>query len=175
MASIVALAGFMGSGKSTVGRALAERLGWQFVDLDERVVDVAGEQIPAIFDREGEEGFRRWETTALNGLLAQEEMESGLVLALGGGTLTRDRNVSLLRGRAMVVLLDVDEDTAWGRAHGSGRPLARQREGFQKLFDSRRASYVESADVVVDVNNKSVTSIVHALLQMIQPSTGGRG
>ncbi len=114
------LVGFMGSGKTTVGRLLARRLGWSFADLDDLVVRAAGMPIPEIFAREGEPAFRRRETDALR------EAAGGrrAVVATGGGAACRDENLTLMLEAGHVVALAVSAAEAIRRAGGaSGRPL----------------------------------------------------
>jgi len=114
------LVGFMGSGKTTVGRLLAARLGWAFADLDDRVVRAAGMPIPEIFAREGEPAFRRRETDALRLAAAERRV----VLATGGGAACRDENLALMLGAGQVVALAVSPGEAVRRAgRTSGRPL----------------------------------------------------
>jgi len=128
------LIGFMGAGKST----LARRLGG--VDTDERL----GEPAEALFDRVGEEAFRaREEEVVLETLASSAE-----VVALGGGATGSPRVREALAGHT-VVWLEVCEDTAWRRAAGAGRPLARDRDVFSARFAERQAVYEELADVVV--------------------------
>ncbi len=100
MGRVLILTGFPGVGKSAVGRALARRLGWGFLDLDEAVEAAAGRPIPRIFAEDGEEAFRELETRALEQALRAER----LVVATGGGVLLRERNRELLQGRIVVNL-----------------------------------------------------------------------
>ncbi|HVY39059.1 MAG TPA: shikimate kinase [Polyangia bacterium] len=114
------LVGFMGSGKTTVGRLLAARLGWAFADLDDRIVAAAGMLIPEIFAREGEPAFRRREADALRAAAAERRV----VLATGGGAACRDENLTLMLGAGHVVALAVSAAEAVRRAgRTSGRPL----------------------------------------------------
>jgi shikimate kinase len=143
------MTGFMGSGKTTVGKGLAERLRWRFVDLDAEVERMAGTDIPTLFGSSGEEGFRRWEQAALKSLIGGQRDGGGLVLALGGGTLVDPANAALMKGAATVVYLQIDGETAWRRVEGSDRPLAKDRQRFVKLLEARRRSYEEAADVII--------------------------
>jgi shikimate kinase/3-dehydroquinate synthase len=139
----LALAGFMGSGKSTIGRRVAELLGRPFVDLDARIEQQAGTSIVDLFRERGEEGFR-----ALEERLAQEVLEHAdpAVIALGGGAILSTRTRAELAQRAFTVLIDVDTATAWQRVSGSGRPLAHAEEEFHALHRERQPLYDEVAD-----------------------------
>ncbi len=154
------LSGFMGSGKTAVGAALAEILGWQFVDLDREVERLAGSSIETIFARVGESGFRALEGQALGRILAsrgdEEAAAAGVVLALGGGTLETAEARGHLRDKGPVVYLDVEPGTAWSRVVGTGRPLARDRKQFEELLEARRPRYLEAADWVVPSNSRDV-------------------
>lgn len=136
------VAGFMGSGKSTVGRAVASRLGWSFVDLDDEIERAAGLTIPEIFESFGEQGFRDREHRALRGQAALGLVGNRFVLALGGGTYAYPRNRDLLRRIGPTLWIDVDADTLWKRVRGAThRPLARDPEAFKRLHASRNGSY----------------------------------
>jgi shikimate kinase len=114
------LVGFMGSGKTTIGKLLARRLGWTFVDLDDLVVRAAGMPIPEIFSREGEPAFRRRETDALREAAATRRA----VVATGGGAACREENLTLMLGAGRVVALAVSAAEAVRRTgSASGRPL----------------------------------------------------
>jgi shikimate kinase len=118
------LIGFMGSGKTTVGGLLAERLGWSFADLDDLIVRSAGLTVAEIFAREGEEGFRRRETEAVRAAAA------GLrsVVATGGGAACREENLALMLASGRVVALAVSAVEAVRRTGSrSGRPLLDDR------------------------------------------------
>ena len=117
----VALIGFMGAGKSTVGREVASRLEREFHDLDDEIEQATGKTIPELFAEHGEDYFRGLELTHLSGL----QDAKPAVVALGGGAVTTQGVRDLLRRRAVTVLVDVDVETAWERAGGTDRPLAR--------------------------------------------------
>ena len=139
------VAGFMGSGKSTVGRALGSRLGWPFVDLDDEIEQAAGLTIPEIFGNFGERGFRDREHSALRGQAARGLAGHRFVLALGGGTYAYSRNRDLLRQIGPTLWIDVDTDTLWRRVRGAAhRPLAHDPEAFKRLHASRRDSYAKA-------------------------------
>ena len=137
------LAGFMGSGKTTLGRETAARLGRRFVDLDREVESRAGETIAELFERRGETGFRTLEEEVAHDVLREAEP---LVVALGGGAVLSGRTRSTLGARAFAVVLDVAAETAWERVGGSGRPLAQDAEAFHALHRERRPLYDEVGD-----------------------------
>lgn len=136
------LTGFMGSGKSTVGKRLAELLEWQFLDLDAAVVDLAGLTVPEIFSQQGEAAFRRLEREALEETLLRD----GLVVATGGGTLTVKANRELLVGRGVTVWLNPPFSTIMRRiGRGADRPLFRDGAQASELFRSRLEAYGSSS------------------------------
>lgn len=140
----LALIGFMGAGKTTLGREVARRLGRPFCDLDEEIEAAEG-PIADIFARRGEDAFRRLEAAYAERALAGGEPA---VVALGGGAVTVPRVRELLRRRALTVLVEVDVATAWERARGSGRPLAAEEERFRRLYEERHPLYRQAADAV---------------------------
>jgi shikimate kinase/3-dehydroquinate synthase len=138
----IALTGFMGAGKSTIGAEVAARLDRPFVDVDAKIAG-EGRSIEDVFEQEGEEQFRRIEerhaTEALHGV-------DESVIAFGGGALGSSETTEALRQRAFTVLLDVGVDEAWERVRGSDRPLARDVNRFRRLYESRRPAYEAAAD-----------------------------
>ena len=140
----VVLIGFMGAGKTTFGRDVAGRLGREFLDLDRSIEERAGKTIPELFAERGEAAFRQIEEHAVRVALAVGEP---LVISLGGGAVTSAGTRERLRS-ALVVLLAVDLDDAWGRVRRSRRPLARDEGEFRRLYAEREPIYREVADVV---------------------------
>ncbi|MDX6504115.1 MAG: shikimate kinase / 3-dehydroquinate synthase, partial [Gaiellaceae bacterium] len=138
----VALIGFMGAGKTTLGRGLAEALGRQFVDADEEIVAAHG-AIATIFATQGEEAFRRIEREAIAATFASSTPS---VVALGGGAVTSTEVRDTLVERAFTLLLDVDVETCWRRVVGSDRPLAQDETRFRALYEERRELYDAAAD-----------------------------
>ncbi len=132
----VALIGFMGAGKSTVGVEVAERLGRPFSDVDREIE--AQTTIAEIFAEKGEAEFRRIEEQATLEALARHEPH---VLALGGGAVGSAPVREALRAHALTVLLEVDVDAAWERARGAERPLAQDETAFRALYEERRPVY----------------------------------
>jgi shikimate dehydrogenase len=153
----IALVGMAGCGKSTLGRALAKEAGKKFVDADAEVEDLAGKSIPEIFAQEGEEMFRRMETT----VLAELGMESGLVIATGGGCVTREENYPLLHQNSRIIWLD----RCPARLPTEGRPLSQKTHPAQ-LYEMRKPLYKAFADATVDNNGtkgETVTEILNLL------------
>ena len=140
----VALIGFMGAGKSTLGVEIAARLGRRLVDLDREIARSMKQTIPELFEQRGEAEFRVLEAQAAIEAL---EHERPAVLALGGGAVETLRIRRALREHALTVWVDVDPATAWGRVGGTGRPLARDEESFRALHERRRPLYDECADI----------------------------
>ncbi|MDO9600024.1 MAG: shikimate kinase [Azoarcus sp.] len=144
------LIGMMGAGKTTVGRELAKRRRMRFADCDHEIVARTGVTIPTIFEIEGEDGFRRRETQALDELT----LEQNLVLATGGGVVLDPANRAILASRGVVVYLNVPPQILWERTrHDRNRPLLRvenPRQRIQELYLARDPLYREVADVVVD-------------------------
>jgi shikimate kinase / 3-dehydroquinate synthase len=140
----IALIGFMGFGKTTLGMQLADRIGRQFFDLDREIERSLRRTIPDLFRREGEAQFRIVEAERT---LATLRFDRPSVLALGGGAIETAAIREALRKHALTVLLEVELDDAWERVQQSSRPLAKDREQFQALYERRRSLYEEAADV----------------------------
>ncbi len=136
------LVGFMGAGKTTLGRAVAERLDRPFLDLDAAIEARAGTTIPELFADRGEAGFRALEAHAIAVALASPEPA---VLSLGGGAVTTAETRELLQG-AFVLWVGIDADLAWERVRGTNRPNAQNETAFRALFDARQSLYAEVAD-----------------------------
>jgi shikimate kinase/3-dehydroquinate synthase len=139
----VALIGFMGAGKTTLGAAVADRLGRRLVDLDHELSRSMRRTIPELFEERGEAEFRVLEAEATIDVL---ENDRAAVLSLGGGAIETPRIRKALREHALTVHVEVDPGLAWGRARGGERPLARDEESFRALFDRRLPVYREVAD-----------------------------
>src|SRR5436309_4697631 len=137
----VALVGFMGSGKTTLGEEVARRIGRTLIDLDRVVENTAKQSIAEIF-RDGESRFRKLEAVAAGSLASPYPM----VFALGGGAVTTESTRELLRAHAITVWLDEDVDTCWARVRGGDRPLAQAEAEFRRLYDERRPLYAAVAD-----------------------------
>jgi shikimate kinase len=149
---VICLAGFMGAGKSTVGRLLARQLAWRFVDLDELIESRAGLSIPEMFERLGEPAFRELEHQTLARVLGESaERDVPAVLALGGGTFAQPPSVALIRacGCPVVWLACPPERLLTRCAMMTNRPLFRDEASFLQLYQQRLPFY-EQADYRVD-------------------------
>ncbi|MFO1483481.1 MAG: shikimate kinase [Verrucomicrobiaceae bacterium] len=144
----ILLIGLMGSGKTTVGRVVAQMIGFQFVDTDAMIVETAGKTIPEIFAAEGEAGFRLRESAALRSLLGKR----GCVIATGGGIVTQPRNLPILHHLGYIVWLDADpERLARRTAMNTNRPLLAGEEDpkakLERLLTERKPLYKSLADL----------------------------
>ena len=140
----VALIGFMGAGKTSLGKEIGRLLERPFIDLDEEIERRVG-SIPDFFARSGEREFRRIEATSLESILASSRRS---VVALGGGAVSTPQVREALRSSAFTVRVDVDVDEAWRRVGDSDRPLARDEAAFRALYEERALLYREVADAV---------------------------
>ncbi len=158
----VVLVGFMGAGKSSVGKALAERLDAEFVDVDERVERSAGRSVGEIFAAEGEKAFRGMEKAAIREALSL----SGRVVAVGGGAFLDVENRRMLKAYAPVAFLDVSLGSVIARLSGDrSRPLfpGEKEEGkLRDLMERRRPAYQE-ADFTVSTDGRSVLEVADAV------------
>jgi shikimate kinase len=152
----------MGSGKSTVGKLLADRLGWHFVDLDEEIEAEQRTSIAAIFDTLGEERFRALETAAIRKRTRMVRSGKPMVVALGGGAFTRPENVDLLEDHGVTVWLDCPLEMCRSRVDNTRRPLARDPVKFAELFQTRRVSYGQ-ADYRIEVTSEDPALAVEAI------------
>ena len=160
----------MGAGKTTVGAALARRLGWTFIDLDDLVVARAGKSVPEIFSEHGEARFREYEMAALGEVIDGRLGVHPTVVALGGGAFVQARNLSLIReSKQPTVFLDADLPELRKRcAEQMGtRPLFRDENQFRQLYEARRNGYME-ADLRVDTVGKTVDEIVIEVLSRLE-------
>jgi shikimate kinase len=159
------LVGFMGAGKTTVGRALGESLGWRFEDLDDRIQARERRSIPEIFAQSGEAAFRRSELAALQELLQEVHYGPPAVAALGGGAFAQQEVVNLLEQSGNItIFLDAPIDELWQRcsADGVDRPLLRQRGEFEQLYQKRRPYYLR-ARVRVETGSRAIQNIVEEI------------
>lgn len=160
----ILLTGFMGAGKSTVGRLLASRLGWEFLDLDTHLENRTGSTIPDLFARHGEAHFRRLESTALASALSR----SRTVLALGGGTPEEITNRLLIEQTpaTLAVFLDAPFPTLFDRCmlQEIGRPVLADPAAAELRFARRRPLYARMARLTIDTSALTPEETVEAVL-----------
>ncbi|MEC7392029.1 MAG: shikimate kinase [Cyanobacteriota bacterium] len=160
------LVGMMGSGKTSTGRPLAERLGYGFVDADAVIEQAAGCSIPDIFDRDGEAGFRSLESQVLSAI----SQRHSLVVATGGGVVTQPENWGMLHS-GIVIWLDVMPDQLLQRlnADSTVRPLLQTADpeaALNALLNERRPLYAE-ADLTVVINDETPEAVADGILQLV--------
>ena len=162
------LIGYRGTGKTTVGRLLAARLGWNFADADDLVEAAAGKSIAEIFASEGEPGFRDREAAAIRELCGRDR----LVLATGGGVVLRPANRELLRGAGFVAWLVARPETVWERLQSDPATAARRPnltavgglEEIRTLLAAREPLYRELAHFTVETDRPSPEEVADAIL-----------
>ncbi|SFP90836.1 shikimate kinase [Caldicoprobacter faecalis] len=167
----IILIGFMGTGKTTVGKLLAQRIGYRFVDTDQVIEQEVGLSIPEIFLKYGEQHFRQLEKQAIRRILTR----SGMVLATGGGAVMDPANFSFLKEKGCVIALDASENTLWERLKAAkDRPMLfsdNPREKMKSLLEMRRPVYYK-AHFVLPVDGKSPQEVVDDIIAIIKPEGG---
>jgi shikimate kinase len=164
------LVGMMGAGKTTIGRMVADRLGWPYFDSDAEVEAKTGRTVPEIFAADGEQAFRALETEVLRGALQQDHV----VVSVAGGVVLDPANRALLRKSGTVVWLRARVSTLARRVgDGAGRPLLGDdpSAALEDLWEVRRPLYAEVADTVIDVDAERPEEISGRLVEMMSPST----
>jgi shikimate kinase len=180
-ARIVALTGFMGAGKTSIGRALADLLHWSFVDLDHEIELHRKATVREIFQDQGEARFREIEMAVLRGVL--EHVSAPTVIALGGGTFVQPRNAGLLRGAgARLVFLETPIEEMLERcrigtqsSEDNLRPLAASPEAFRELYAQRLPHY-RTADFTLSTTGKTADESAQEVafgLGLVQRTTKG--
>ena len=167
----VVLVGFMGSGKTSVGKVLAERLDAEFVDVDDRVERLAGRSIGEIFASGGEKAFRGMEKAAIREAL----YVSGRVVAVGGGAFLDEENRRMLKAYGPVAFLDVSGDSVIARLSGDrSRPLfpgAKEEDKLRDLMERRRPAYQE-ADFTVSTDDRSISEVADEVSGLLARKAG---
>lgn len=163
----VILVGMMGSGKSTIGRLVAESTGMEFIDLDAMIVARDGREISEIFSHEGEAAFRRKETAALVEIAGA----SNAVVATGGGVVTRAENRRLLKELGKVVWLDAPAETLLERiGDDESRPMLRGGDALKRLVSlqaERRGDYAEASDIHLDTSEHAPAELVGRIARLV--------
>lgn len=164
----IVLVGFMGAGKSTVGRELGHQLGWPFEDLDDRVQSREGRTIEQIFRESGEVAFRQAEHRALIQLIEELGLEARIV-ALGGGAFVQANNLALLESSGLpTIFLNASPEELFRRCEeqGTNRPLQRDRERFLQLYIQRQPHY-RKASFQIETTGKPVSAVAEEIIQRL--------
>ena len=164
----------MGAGKTSVGRALAQCLNWDFEDLDERIERLERRTVPEIFRHSGESGFRGSEHAALQDVL--KELQRGAanrIVALGGGAFVQEKNAAVLKAAGFpTVFLDAPVEELWRRcreqasAAGAERPLLQSIDQFRELYQARRNSYLR-VPVKIQTAGRALEEIAAEIAQRL--------
>lgn len=160
----IVLIGFMGAGKSAVGRALSERLGFRLYDTDEMVEQKSGLSINEIWAAEGEAGFRDREHAAVKRACAGGKR----IVACGGGAVLQMRNYGILKGAGVVVYLRAPVEVLRARVgDASTRPLLQDPRAFDRLLAERAPAYEAAADIIVDVDGADAGEVAERVLERL--------
>lgn len=166
--SNIFLVGLMGSGKTTIGRALAKKLNMRFVDADQEIEARTGASIPLIFEIEGEASFRQREADVIRDLSGQQ----GIVLATGGGAVLDEMSRRYLRERGIVIFLRASVHSILQRtSHDRNRPLlqtADPKARIEELSRQRAPLYQEIAHITIETGRPNVQSVLHAILAQLE-------
>ena len=160
---MITLTGFMGSGKTTVGKVLADFLGCPFMDLDDLIVKKAGKSIPEIFAQDGEPAFRQLEARLLRQTV-EKYTENTVVLALGGGAVTAPASAALLHEKSVCIYLRATLETLLSRLEGetAGRPLA--DASLADRLTEREPLYEQTAHVIIDTDGLSPDEVADEII-----------
>lgn len=160
----------MGAGKTTLGKAVAKNLGKTFYDSDHVIEERTGVKIATIFELEGEEGFRRRETSVIEELTQQKD----IVLATGGGAILSEQNRLCLKQRGHVIYLRASVNHLWHRMrYDKHRPLLQNvdiKEKLAQLYKDRNELYAEAATIVIDTGAQPVSQIIKNIQRAIKTS-----
>ena len=164
----IILCGFMGAGKSTIGKLLAEKLNRNFIDLDDYIVQKRGMSINEIFKKYGEENFRKSETQSVKNI----SLLDNHIIALGGGTVINPKNAQILKTSGKIIMLDVSPETVYKRLkNDKSRPLLQTDDKLKAITDmmnSRFPYYNDAADCKIVVDGKSKDEIIEEIIKLFE-------
>jgi shikimate kinase len=168
MKTNIALIGFMGAGKTAVGRLLAEKLGKELVELDSLIEQKAGKSIPVIFSEDGEQTFRQLEIEAV----AEVAGNSNRIIACGGGVVLNRINIDRLKEGAVVVWLTASPEVILQRvsADSSVRPLLEnsdKEKAIRELMRLRKPQYERAADIEIDTSELDIEAVVEQIMDRL--------
>lgn len=171
---IISLTGFMGCGKSSVGRKLSALLSCSYIDLDAFIEEDAGRSIPEIFANDGEPAFRRMEAEGLKKVIYMGlEEERRFILSLGGGTVMTPECEQIVHEQTLCIYLRASVDTLVNHLEGEskGRPMisaaSSLRERISELMSLRCATYERAAHIIIDTDGKSIEEICKEVISLI--------
>lgn len=167
MVKNVVLVGFMGTGKTEVGRLLARELGFEYVDTDDLIEARGGKSIPLMFKEDGEQHFRDLESAAIEGLHTFHDH----VIATGGGAVIRDENIRNMKNAGPVICLNATPEVIFERTKDNDyRPLLQTPDPMKKIRDllEKRASCYNKAGYTIDTSSLSVEEVVDAIIDIIK-------
>jgi len=169
MKTSIALIGFMGTGKTAVGKRVAEKLGKEFIELDTRIEKLAGKPIPEIFRQEGEIRFRELEIEAVRGIAGKQNT----VIACGGGIVLNKINVDRLKLECVIVCLEASPAVILKRTSGDkdGRPLLAVTDRLQKIKEMlkyRQPYYERAAEITVNTSRISINTAADKIIEMLK-------
>jgi XRE family aerobic/anaerobic benzoate catabolism transcriptional regulator len=164
----LALIGLRGAGKTTIGKKLAKKLKWEFVELDERIEKTAGLTLQNIFELHGEEYYRRLEQDVLMNLIL---LQRPMVIATGGGIVTRNETYDLLQRNSFTIWLKADPGDHWNRVlQQDPRPMANKPDAFAQLQNilNRREPLYALADLTVNTSRNHIPEIVETIAERLR-------
>ncbi len=173
MKTSIALIGFMGTGKTAVGKALAEKLGREFIELDPLIEQKAGKTIPGIFRDDGEIAFRELEIAVTKEAAGRKKA----VIACGGGIVLNKINIDRLREEAAVVYLTASPEVILGRTRSDDeeRPLLKVADparAIRELLEFRKPFYQRAAEITVDTSNLDIESVANEIINRLKEDEG---
>ena len=164
----IVLCGFMGCGKSTIGKLVAKKTHREFIDLDSFIEEKQGLSIREIFETYGEDYFRNCETDAISELVNKNDV----VLALGGGAVLKNKNVELLKSSGKIIFLDVTANTVFSRLkNDTSRPLLNTDDKLAEItkrLNDRLPIYTMVADKIIDANSKTKEAIATEIIDFFK-------
>jgi len=169
MKTSIALIGFMGVGKTAVGKVLAKRLGRKFVELDSLIEQKAGKSIPDIFQQDGEAAFRELEIEVTK----EVSKDKNLVIACGGGIVLNKKNIDRLRQQSRIVYLTASPKVILKRVSDDGgeRPLlktANKALNIRELLEFRKPFYERAADITIDTSKLDTNAVAEQIIEKLQ-------